>query len=76
MMISTAYADVDDKILIRGKIGSQFDDQKVKVTDSLGQTYYLPRKVFPPTVQIKQGQEFNIEVEEKEMEGIKPLKKI
>lgn len=71
----SAFADTSRDVFIRGKIGNEFDDQKVKVIDSEGQTYYLARHLFPKEVVIKQGQSFAIEVHEKELNKVKLLKK-
>lgn len=71
----SAFADASREVFIRGKIGNQFDDKRVKVTDSEGQTYFLPRHLFPKHVSIKQGQTFAFEVDEKEIDKVKILKK-
>lgn len=71
----SAFADASRDVLIRGKIGNEFDEQKVKVIDSEGQTYYLARHLFPKEVVIKQGQSFSFEVHEKELNKVKLLKK-
>jgi hypothetical protein len=70
-----AFADTSRDVFIRGKIGNEFDEKKVKVIDSEGQSYYLARKLFPKNMVIKQGQSFAIEVREKELNKIKILKK-
>ena len=69
------FADTSRDVFIRGKIGNEFDDQKVKVIDSEGQTYFLARHLFPKELKIKQGQAFAIEVHEKELDKVKILKK-
>lgn len=71
----SAFAETSHEVFIRGKIGNQFDDKRVKVTDSEGQTYFLPRHLFPKNVIIKQGQVFAFEVDEKEIDKIKILKR-
>lgn len=71
----SAFADTSREVFIRGKIGNEFDDQRVKVIDSEGQNYYLARRLFPQDLVIKQGQSFAIEVHEKELNKIKLLKK-
>lgn len=71
----SALAEVSREVFIRGKIGNQFDEKKVKVIDSEGQTYFLARHLFPKNVVIKQGQPFAIEVNEKELDKVKLLKK-
>ncbi len=76
MLLSvSAFADTSRDVFIRGKIGNQFDDQKVKIIDSEGQTYFLARHLFPKDLTIKQGQSFAIEVHEKELNNVKLLKK-
>jgi hypothetical protein len=72
MLISTgAMADVSREVFIRGKIGNEFDDKKVKVTDSLGQTYHLPTHVFGKGYKFKQGQDFFLEVHERDLKAVK-----
>lgn len=70
-----AFAGVGDEIFIRGKIGNDFDEKKVKVVDSFGQTYYLSKQHFPKDFKFKQGEAFAIEVPEKELDKIKIIKK-
>lgn len=70
-----AMAGASRDVFIRGKIGNEFDDKKVKVIDTEGQIYFLSRSVFPKELTIKQGQSFAIEVHEKELNKIKLLKK-
>lgn len=69
------FAGASKDVFIRGKIGSEFDEKKVKVIDSEGQTYFLPRHVFPSDLIIKQGQNFAFEVHERELNKVKLLKK-
>lgn len=71
----SAFADTSRDVFIRGKIGNEFDENKVKVIDTSGQTYFLSRHLFPKDLTIKQGQTFAIEVHEKELNKIKLLKK-
>ena len=59
-----ALADLDQKILIHGTIGNAFDKEKVKVTDSHQQTYFLPKSVFPQKFKFEKDQKFNIEISE------------
>jgi hypothetical protein len=76
ILISTQiFADASKDVFIRGKIGTEFDEKKVKVIDTEGQIYFLPRILFPKDLVIKQGQSFAIEVDEKELNSIKLLKK-
>lgn len=59
---------------IRGKISNEFDDKKVKVIDTQGQKYFLPRGAFPADFKFKQGESFAIEIPDRELEKIKILK--
>lgn len=61
---SLSHAHVDGNVQIIGKIGNAFDKEKVKVTDSHGQTYYVPKNLFPKDFKFKNGTAFNIEVSE------------
>jgi hypothetical protein len=71
----SVFASTGHDVFIRGKIGNEFDDKKVKVIDSEGQSYFLARHLFPRDLVIKQGQSFAIEVREKELDKVKILKK-
>lgn len=71
----SVFAGVGDEVFIRGKIGNDFDDKKVKVVDSFGQSYYLGKHLFPKDFRFKQGEAFAIEVPEKEVDKIKIIKK-
>lgn len=71
----SAYAETSRDVFIRGKIGNEFDDKKIKVIDSLGQSYFLPKNVFPKDFKFKQGESFAIEVHEKTLDKVKILKK-
>jgi hypothetical protein len=72
-LASAAYAGVDDIVFIKGKVGNSFNENEVKVIDSLGQTYFLPRRVFPENFKFTQGKEFVLEVPEQHMVNVKPL---
>jgi hypothetical protein len=74
MISSVAFGDVAEEVIIKGKIGSDFNTEKVKITDSLGQTYYLKAKYFPSGFQFKQGKEFTIEVPEEAVSNVKIIK--
>lgn len=67
-------AGVSDEVFISGKIGKIFNDQEVEVKDSLGQTYMLPKNLFPKDFSFKQGKSFSLEVPSEKMPKIK-LKK-
>lgn len=71
----SAMGAVGTDVLIQGKIMNQFDESKVKIMDSNNQIYFLPRRLFPKDVIIKQGQTFSFEIHEKEIDSIKILKK-
>ncbi len=71
----SALAELSRDVFIRGKISNEFNETRVKVVDSFGQVYFLPRHLFPKGFDFKQGQEFAFEVREKELNQIKMLKK-
>lgn len=73
--VSAAFADVAGEVLIKGRIGSTFDEKQVKVIDSQGQSYYLPRKVFPKDFVFREGSLFTIEVDEAHLKNLKLIKK-
>lgn len=75
LLSSMAFAEVSTDVLIRGKIGNDFNDKQVKVNDTLGQSYYLPRSSFPKDFKFKQGESFTIEVDEKVLDKVKMIKK-
>lgn len=65
---------VSSEVFIQGQVGNEFDDVKVKITDSLDQTYYLEKKYFPKDFVFKQGENFAIEVPEEAIEKIKLIR--
>lgn len=65
-----ASAALDENIFIQGKIGNTFDKTKVKVTDSHGQKYWLPKSAFPKEFKFDEGAMFNIEVPESTLEHL------
>jgi hypothetical protein len=69
------FAGVSDEVFIRGKIGGDFDEKKVKVIDSFNQSYYLEKKYFPKDFNFKQGESFSIEVPEAALKDLKISKK-
>lgn len=71
----SAFSAVGTDVLIQGKILNEFDENKVKIQDSDKQIYFLPRRLFPKEVKIKQGETFSFEIDEKEIDKIKILKK-
>ncbi len=75
LISSMALAEVSHDVLIRGKIGNDFNEKQVKVHDTLGQSYYLPRSSFPKNFKFKQGESFSIEVHEKVLDKVKIIKK-
>jgi len=72
---SSLFAGVGEEVFIRGKIGGDFDEKKVKVIDSFNQSYYLEKKYFPKDFNFKQGESFSIEVPEDAVKEIKISKK-
>lgn len=68
-------AGVDPQVFIRGEVSGSFNEKEVRVTDSFGQKYYLPRSVFPSDFKIKQGAKFAINVPDKVIQKIKILDK-
>jgi hypothetical protein len=64
------HADTDRHVFIRGKIGNTFNENEVKVIDSLNQIYFLSPKLFPKGFNFKQGASFAIEVPENELSQI------
>ena len=75
LLINTVWAEVSREVFIRGKVGNEFDENKVKIIDSLGQSYFLPRSLFPKDFNFKAGESFSLEVDQKEIQNIKLLKK-
>jgi hypothetical protein len=73
LLLSSAYAEVDEKVFIRGKVSNSFDEKQVKISDNLGQTYYLPRTAFPGNFEFKQGKEFNLEIDEKDIKNSRSI---
>jgi hypothetical protein len=71
LLIQTSLASTSQEVLIRGKIGSNFDEKNVTVVDSLGQVYRLPRALFPASFRFKQGKSFSIEVHEDQLNHLK-----
>ncbi|HLT22281.1 MAG TPA: hypothetical protein VKZ84_02520 [Bacteriovoracaceae bacterium] len=67
-------AGVDPEVFIRGEVSGSFSEKEVRVVDSYGQKYYLPRSVFPEDFKMKQGARFAINVPEKVVSKIKILK--
>ena len=57
-----SQAALDDMVFIQGQIGNAFDKDKVKVTDTHDQTYYLPKSVFPKNFKFEKGKIFNVEI--------------
>lgn len=74
LLSAGAMAETGTELLIKGKIGNDFNAERVLINDSLGQTYYLKAKYFPKGFEFKQGKEFVLEVPEEAMEDVK-LKK-
>lgn len=64
LFTTTAFAALDENIFIQGKIGNEAEHTRVKVIDSHGQKYWLPKSVFPKKFKFAEGAMFNIEVPE------------
>ncbi len=75
ILSSLAQAGIDPLVWVRGTISNKFDDKEVKVKDSQGQIYMLPRHVFPKDFKFEQGASFNLEIHENEIKDVKLLKK-
>lgn len=60
----SAYADLDNKILIYGKIGSAFTKTHIKIIDQHQQSYYLEKSLFPKNFKFEKGASFSLEVSE------------
>ncbi len=73
--MASSFAGVGEEVFIRGKIGGDFDDKKVKVIDSFNQSFYLEKKYFPKDFTFKQGESFAIEVPESAIKDVKVTKK-
>lgn len=71
LIYAVAIAGVDSNVIIRGRIGSSFDEEKVKVVDNKGQTFFLPRRVFPKDFVFKQGADFYLDLPAAELNDIK-----
>ncbi|MFA7612791.1 MAG: hypothetical protein WCY48_01055 [Candidatus Caldatribacteriota bacterium] len=71
----SVMAGVDPEVFIRGEVSGSFNEKEVRVIDSFGQKYYLPRSVFPEGFKIKQGAKFAINVPDKVVQKIKILDK-
>jgi hypothetical protein len=70
-LMSFAWATASKEVIIRGKIGGAFDQEKVKVVDEFGQSFYLPRKYFKKSQTFRQGTPFYVEVPEGVLKGLK-----
>ena len=57
-----AEAAFDEMVFIQGQIGNAFDKSKVKAIDSYGQSFYLPKSVFPKGFKFEAGKIFNVEI--------------
>lgn len=69
--LNFAFAAASKEVIIRGKIGGSFDQEKVKVVDEFGQSFYLPRKYFNKTQTFRQGSPFYVEVPGSVLKGLK-----
>ncbi len=73
--LNLSFAETSKEVFIRGKISNAFTEDKVKVIDSDNQIYFLPKKLFPKDLPMKEGQAFAIQVEESVLNEIEILKK-
>jgi hypothetical protein len=58
-------------LCISSAMADTFDEEKVKVIDSFGQSYFLSKSVFPKDFVFKGGAPFTFEVSEEELENKK-----
>ncbi len=70
-----AFSEIDPLVWINGTIGGKFDEKEVKVTDSMGQTFMVPKSAFPKDFKFEQGAKFSIEVHEDDLKDAMKLKK-
>lgn len=68
LFTTTAFAALDENVFIQGKISNVFDKNRVKVVDSHGQKFWLPKSAFPKNFKFEEGTVFNIEVPESVMD--------
>lgn len=71
LFTSLAWGAASKEVIIRGKIGGSFDQEKVKVVDEFGQSFYLPRKYFKKTQTFRQGTPFYVEIPDSALKGLK-----
>lgn len=71
LISSFTWAAASKEVIIRGKIGGSFDQEKVRVVDEFGQSYYLPRKYFKKDQTFRQGSPFYVEVPGSVLKGLK-----
>jgi hypothetical protein len=71
---SMAWASTDSAVLISGTIGNSYNENEVKIIDSLEQTMLIPSRLFPKGFKFTQGTSFSIEVPEAELNNIKKIK--
>lgn len=71
LLSNQVSAEVSRDVLIRGKVGSDFNERNVHVIDSFGQRFKLPRNVFPKGFVPVQGKSFAVEVDESLLDRIR-----
>jgi len=71
---TVVFSSTDSSVIISGVIGNSYNDNEVKVTDSLEQSMLIPSRLFPKGFKFSQGISFSIEVPESEIENIKKIK--
>ena len=74
LFTQATLAALDENVFIQGKISNAFDDNKVKVIDSHGQKFWLPKSAFPKKFKFREGVVFNIEVSEATMDNALGIK--
>lgn len=74
IVCATTYADTENSVIVRGKVGHSFDENSTIIIDSFGQEYSVPTKAFPEKFSFKQGQPFQLVLTEEDLKHIK-LKK-
>lgn len=72
------FAGADTSVLVRGVVAGSFDDKMIKVKDTYGQIYSLPRSLFPKDFVPESGKSFSVQVPEIYLDKLtveKPKKK-
>ncbi len=56
------FAAVDDQVFITGRIMRVIEKNRVRVIDSDGQTYFIPKKYFKPGFKFELEKSFSLEM--------------